>query len=607
MVRITRNKVQQQARRRGGAGSGMMHMARTKLLEKDSLVGALALLGIGLLLVVYVLCSSVPETSLRGSSFSDPNHPNLQFVDKNAEQYNAFALDIIQTLECHKLLNTTDTDKGMDMLNGEDMSNGDLPDDPVVRAEMQRRRRLDEGMPAPVDDVMNDVGGDEGAGKMEDVVDEKAESWAHPDGPDAGANGNGDNGDFGDNNEDLGSMTDDFGNFDNVDGGWKNPTAKHLFCMAAFASNDQRETAQWKDSIKCDATHTAQKSLLELWSMARGEMTPELLLKVLGSAVESSRMIAQKELHLWSPREDTGLGYMLAHVNEESKTVDQGGLYGLDKNLGPGKTFIDVGSCLGTTSMAIALLYPGSRIVSIEVASPNWLMQEINFRCNANHFADKPTILLAGVGPDHAATTFARYTWKPDQVTTARSWTPASEINSNDEVLSVKLRPWHSILAESEILHDQVTNQAQAHIDVLNVDCGACEYNLIPSMTDAEFDSITTVMGGVHWGYIPKQKLPSSRRGKETHERLCKHENFARTAKECCQFPSMEVISSYPGQVLYQEDQGKPEKSVGKAGTVSDVAGDLCNDFDAWATEKHVYTVDSDWGWFQLTASAQGE
>ena len=560
----------QQARRRG-KGGGMMKMARTKLLEKDSLVGALALIGVGLLLIVYVLWSSNSSETSQKLRAPDPNHPNLHLMDKNAEQYNAFALDILQTLECHKLLAPA---------SNESTEEGDsnIAD---------KRRRLEEEGPAPVenDDVEQSLG-DAGDVADEDVANE---------------------GDFNDKEfEDFdrfndGNMdgTDDFGDFGDPDT-WKTPTAKHLFCMAAFASNDRTETAQWKDSIKCDATNSAQKSILELWSMARGEMSPDLLLKVLGLSIESSWNIVGKDLNLWSPRDDSGLDYMVSFVNEKNKTVDQGGLYGLEHNLGPGKTFVDVGSCLGTTSMAMSLLYPGTKIVSIEVASPNWLLQELNFRCNADEIPEKPTILFAGVGPAQSATTSAFYTWKPDQVTTARAWTAASEINSQDETLSVKLRPWHTLLAESEIPHNPVTNQA--HIDVLNVDCGACEYNLVPSMSDEEFESITTVMGGVHWGYIPKVKKPSSERGKATHERLCKHENFARTSKECCEFPDMEVISSYPGQVLYQEN---PKKSIGSAGTVGDVS-ELCADYDEWALANHVHDIDSDWGWFLLTPSAEG-
>jgi len=573
---------------------------RGTLLEKESLVGALGLLSVGLLLVVYVLWASAPEANLRASgSRGDPNHPNLNIKDKNAEQFNAVALDIIETLDCHKLLKSSSSSSNNSKSKDADKDKDDESEDTAV----SRRRLNDEGeedLPGPPGGN-GDVDGDEDLendlDKNEDVEEEEEKDKDDEDEDNES--------DEGDSSLGGGSPDDDYtGNYDNSD--WKSPTAKHLFCLAAFASNDQKETGEWKDSIKCDATHSAQKSILELWSMARVELDQKLLLKVLDMSVETQRTVVKKDLNLWAPRDDTGLEYMVSHVNEESKTVDQGGLYGLEKNLGAGHTFVDVGSCLGTTSMAISLLYPGTRVVSIEAASPNWMLQELNFRCNAEAFpvATRPTIMLAGVGPVDSANTFARYTWKPDHVTTARSWTPQSEIKPKDEELAVKLRPWHSILAEAEITHDSKTNQA--HIDVLNVDCGACEYNLIPSMTQVEFDSIHTVMGGLHWGYIPKQKLPSSKRAKETHERLCKHENFAAMAKECCEFPDLEVVSSYPGQVLVQ-DHPDVRTGIAQSGTVKDVAGELCTDYDTWATEKHVHDIVSDWGWFQLTPSAKDD
>lgn len=111
--------------------------------------------------------------------------------------------------------------------------------------------------------------------------------------------------------------------------------------------------------------------------------------------------------------------------------------------------------------------------------------------------------------------------------------------------LSVKLRTWQSILKDAEITSRQ--------IDVLNVDCEGCEYNLIPALTDDEFQSMATVMGGMHWGYIPVDSLPSSERGKATHERLCQHENFAATAIECCAFPDLPVTSSVAGEVLVKD------------------------------------------------------
>ena len=564
MVRITRQKVQQQSRRRGNSNANSLDLAlrdiRAKLLEQNKLVLVLLALSTVVLVVVVAVWSASSSWSTTDHLRSSANHPNLHLADKNSEQYNALALDILQTLDCHKLLNKT-KNTASQMINEEEEA---------AAAVQRRRRRLDDFK-------------DPGEGDNNPDPDEEPDK--------------------------EGQWGDDAVNFQEEEE--LTPTAKHLFCLAAFASDDRKETAYWKDTIKCDATQAAQQSLLDLWSTARGEMAPELLLQVLDMSFETTQTIAKKSLNLWAPRDDTGLQFMLDHVNDAEKTVDQGGLYGLEQNLGRGKVFVDVGSCLGTTSMAMALLYPGTQIVSVEVAAPNWLLQEVNFRCNAQAFDQMPRIMLTGVGPAHATTTFAKYTWKPDQVTTARAWTKASEIDmSKDVELSVRLRPWHSILAEAELLHN-TADKSDYHIDVLNVDCGACEYNLIPSMTDSEFDSITTVMGGVHWGYIPRSKLPSSVRGKETHERLCKHENFARTAKECCEFPSLEVISSFPGHVLVEEDaaaQGGAgsNHAIGKAGTVAAVAGHLCDDYQStWVHEKHVHEIESDWGWFQITASAQ--
>ena len=221
-----------------------------------------------------------------------------------------------------------------------------------------------------------------------------------------------------------------------------------------------------------------------------------------------------------------------------------------------------------------------------------FFIKELNWRCNSDVLPNPPsTLLLAGVGPASHLQSFAKYLWKPDLTTATRSWTPASEKNTFDVELSVHLKSWHDIRALAEF----------QHVDVLNVDCGACEYNFIPALTDEEFDSIHTVMGGLHWGYIPEGRLPSSKRGRETHERLCRHENFAKTAKECCDMPDLHVVSSYPGEALVHDAPGFP-----KAGTVADVAGALCDDFKQWAKEKHLYDVTNDYGWFQISAVAEG-
>lgn len=109
-------------------------------------------------------------------------------------------------------------------------------------------------------------------------------------------------------------------------------------------------------------------------------------------------------------------------------------------------------------------------------------------------------------------------------------------------------------------------------------------------------------MGDLHWGYIPLHKLPSSERGKITHNRLCQHENFARTAKECCGNLELPVKSNIPGEVLIQE--GKHETN-GAARVTDIIADGLCDDFDQWIEEHHFYTVEDDYGWFEMSSVAK--
>jgi len=175
--------------------------------------------------------------------------------------------------------------------------------------------------------------------------------------------------------------------------------------------------------------------------------------------------------------------------------------------------------------------------------------------------------------------------WRPTSTGATRAWTPHEEKTPQDIELIVRLRTLRSIFAEAAADED-IDADAPSSV-VLNIDCEGCEYNIIPAMSDSEFDAFDTIVGttGVHWGYIPEDKRPSSSRGSSTHERLCSHYDFARQCMECCAFPDLKVRR--PGHQ-----------------SVSSLNGDLCTNFEAWASEKGLFASNDDFGWTQLTSMA---
>lgn len=555
-------------------------------------------------------------------SKKDPQEPPKQkAVRPMGDNFNAIALDIIDTLDCTKLLE--DAVKSLKQFEVGGRGGGYHLEDGSMKYGKERdqvetsrhRRLLDEVAQQHGDDggFGNEVIGD-GAAAAEaggdDAIPE--EKWgkeaveepiggvgvgAGAGGGGGGVNdlkyGGGGGGDFGEG-DDKQPWFDDFsmGRF----GPYVDLTAKHLFCLAA-TENPPDEV---KREIQCDASNLKRRTLLELWSAARAQVQDQVLLKVLGMAREhSNQELLGKSYNIWAPYDDDGLPYMISSLNSE-KDADNGGFHGLDESLGPGKVFVDVGSCLGLTCLAINSKYPGTKIVSLEPASPNWLLQEMNLRCNLDHEAFKKVhVVLAGVGPntDEEDNMMAKLMWRPTSTTATRAWTPAKEYRKDDVELVVRLRRLKSILAEANVY--------DSPINVLNVDCQGCEYNLIPALTEAEFEAIPTVMGAVHWGYIPTNKLPSSARAKITHERLCQHENIARVTKECCAFPDLPVKSSVPGEILVRDHGNKANSLLDQQSTVSDVAADgLCSDFSSWAAEHFLYDVKDDWGWFELSSQA---
>jgi len=488
--------------------------------------------------------------------------------------FNSVALDIVDTLDCKKLLEEATKEIKSRSFNINDYSSNEEEE-----AIGRRRRRLNEMAQQHGDD-----GGISGMNNMLDVSGEQKEQ------EDAEVD------DSIPEEKGVNKQLDDVNTnpYDDLEGGgfgYNVITAKHLFCIAASENPPELLTKE----IRCDAANKKRRTLLDLWSAARSQMEQSLFLKVLDLATEQNQDLLGVSYNIWAPIDDEGVQFMVNTLNSE-KDVDNGGINGLEDALGPGKIFVDVGSCLGLTCLAVNSKYPGTKIISVEPASPSWLLQELNLRCNLPREEFKNIhVVLAGVGTntDDEDNMMAKLMWRPTSTTSTRSWTPSEEFKPDDVELIVRLRRLKSILAEANVI--------QTPIDVMNLDCQGCEYNLIPALSEEEYEEIPTVMGGVHWGYIKPNKLPSSARGKTTHKRLCEHENIAKNTKECCAFPDLPVKSSVPGEVLQKDSKGFPPSES----TVSDVISEnLCDDFSSWAEEHYLNDVEDDFNWFELSSQA---
>jgi hypothetical protein len=225
------------------------------------------------------------------------------------------------------------------------------------------------------------------------------------------------------------------------------------------------------------------------------------------------------------------------------------------------------------------------------------MYQQINMQCNLprERFVDSIFVVHAGAADASMEGQSVQMMWGPSSTTSTSAWTERAKYKKGVAVeLSIPLRTIRSIL--QEYIPVTKTNPNYFNSIVMKVDCEGCEYNAIPDMSEEESDAITVMVGEIHWGYIPPQKLPSSARGEITHRRMCRHENFARQAKECCAFPKMAVDRGLKGTV-WGNGVG-----VGNV-TVAMVAGKLCDHFGAWAAMKRLWDVKDDSGWLSNASS----
>mmetsp|Transcript_37929 Transcript_37929/g.70087 ORF Transcript_37929/g.70087 Transcript_37929/m.70087 type:complete len:667 (+) Transcript_37929:97-2097(+) len=544
---------------------------------------------------------------------------------------NAVALDIIDTLNCDALQEELERDWNT-VLDGKKIQ---AENDAYWQDTANNYGGGDYGnVGGRTDDWMNN-----GEGDIEGFNGADGDMGASGTGNDYNGMGNGGNGggtdDFVNRRRLFGTddipRNDDYNNYNNDYGSSHSEpnnqglklTARHLFCLAAEAITlPKSTTASSPDpSTHCDInSFETREELLYLWSSARSQMPEDVIQKTLRLVTEHKETLRGNEVHLWYPYNDKGAEGMLRVLNSgyegrstynfDSEPADSihDDLYRFhdlpSKFVGENKLFVDVGSALGLTSMLITYLYPKTTIVSIEPASPSWLIQNINYRCNLSHTQLQYIHpILAGVGTKHHDDndSMMKMLWRPSETTATRNWNPENNFDfASDLELVVHLRTLRAILAEAT----PEDLPLGTPISVLNLDCEGCEYNLIPSMHETSFNSIGVILGRTNWGYIPVIKKPSSVRARETHERVCTHYNFAKRCKECCDFPSLEVKPRLHGANTEKEEGG--DGAFEGERSVAEVAGDMCNDFEKWAKESKLRDIPDDYGWNEMSAFAHG-
>jgi len=370
----------------------------------------------------------------------------------------------------------------------------------------------------------------------------------------------------------------------------KKNTLSGAFCYTAKKVVDNKfdyPIDTLKLNLKCDV-----ETILQIWLLAREKMSLDIMNLALSDAIITSRKLLGFDVSLVAPTNDIGIGTVLDEINKGNGIAEYD-IRKLPLLLKDGKSamFTDLGSNLGLVSLAVALLYPNVNILSIEAAAPTWMYQQWNLKCNVQEtqITEKNRaihVVHAGAGSTDMNGKDTVMMWRPHATTSTRSWTIRNEHHDEDLELKIPMRTVRSIRKE------YFPKTESFDVEVMKIDCEGCEYNVIPDMSDKEFDAFDIAVGEVHWGYIPKVKKPSSKRGKMTHKKLCRHENFARQAMECCAF----------GDMIVDHDLGM-QKNNKTYKTVRELSGKLCDSFEKWAKDKNLIDIPDDSNWLDRKSS----
>ena len=379
-------------------------------------------------------------------------------------------------------------------------------------------------------------------------------------------------------------------------------SALDLFCaLAVTQKKDHHHSVpalqEQEESFHSTCSAASRESLWQVWNTIRQTVAAATAMGkpkdddatttnlIITTALQQAKPMTpaaithHKGLTLWVPRADQGVSQVLRELQQQ----DYGEFISILQNDNKDdrrRLFVDGGSNLGFVTLLVAL-ETDADILSIEAASPTWIMQQLNLVCNlsSQRLSNVHSQLAALGGTDDDGTAL-QLQWRPTSTITVRGWDEkdVSRLRSRSSTASSPLSFTTPVRTLRGLL-SQIYGSAPHPVDVFKIDCEGCEYNVIPDLTTEELESIHTMIGEIHYGFIPLERAPSKQRAETTHQRLCEHVNFVDFAKECCQFPNQMVKHL---QIPIHQVKGNQA---------------LCADFDTWSANNKLLEDRDETGW----------